>query len=44
MELNLILLIIAAVLLFVASIRAVQTPLHLGWLGAFFFVLSQLLS
>lgn len=37
----LILLIIAAVLLFLAAVGVIVAPrVHLGWLGLFFFVLS----
>jgi hypothetical protein len=40
MDVSLILLIIAAVLFFLAAIGINKAPVHLGWLGAFFLALG----
>ena len=42
--LALVLLIVAAVLFLLASIGVVKSPIHLGWLGAFFFALAFLVE
>jgi hypothetical protein len=43
-DVSLILLIVAAVLFFIAALGVNKTPVHLGWLGAFFTALALALG
>jgi hypothetical protein len=44
MALTTILLIISVILLLLAAINWPQSPISLGWLGVFFFVLAELVG